>query len=77
MFRLFVDSTANRLGMRTLQELVNGGRPDPFMSGAVDPVGASQLDGGLQERLLMPSGIWASSGTQFNGILKVLFQALI
>lgn len=58
-------------------ELVNGWRPDPFMSGTVDPVGASHLDGGLQERLLMPSGVWASSGTQFDSILKVLFQALI
>lgn len=72
MFRLFVDSTANRLGMRTLQELVNGWKPDPFMSGAVDPVGAFRL----QERLLTPSGIWASRGTQFNSIL-VLFQALV
>lgn len=70
MFWLSIDlwwvSLANRLGMRTLRELVNGRSPDPFMSGIMNPVGTSHLDGGIlwTERLLMPSGIWSSSGTQ-------------
>lgn len=38
------------------------------MSGVMNPVGTSHLDGGIlrTERLLVPSGVWSLSGAEFR-----------